>query len=259
MDLLDLINPDTVAMFLLYMVRTGAFLFVAPIFGGQGESRMLRMILGISLGFFIWKISDPVILPHMSLTLLAALGVREAIIGLVIGFSLRSIAAMLAVAGEIISHEMGFSMARALNPVTGTQSTPMAQLFESMAYLLILNLDIHHELIRIIRDSYNLVPVGHAFSFEPVYERLRVLIGTTINLGLQYASPVFGVMLLLTVTLMILSRAVQNINLMEFSFALRILLALIASLYFLGEGTPFLVQSFNTLLDMTRELFVGVT
>ena len=73
-------------------------------------------------------------------------------------------------------------------------------------------------------------------------------VARAIDFGLQYAIPIFGVMILLTVTLVVLARAVQNINLMEFSFGLRILLAFVASIYFLVEGAPFLEHVFEIVL-----------
>ena len=52
-----------------------------------------------------------------------------------------------------------------------------------------------------------------------------------------------------------LSRAVPNINLMEFSYGARILLAVLTAAYFLGEGMPFLVEIFETLLGRAKVLF----
>ena len=58
--------------------------------------------------------------------------------------------------------------------------------------------------------------------------------------------------------LVMLARAVPNINLLEFAFPLRIMLALTASIYFLTAGTPFLERMFEALLEQTRLLFTGV-
>ena len=51
------------------------------------------------------------------------------------------------------------------------------------------------------------------------------------------------------------NRAVPSINLMEFGFALRVLVALGALALFLGEGTPFLLQSFRGILDRAAAMF----
>jgi len=74
-------------------------------------------------------------------------------------------------------------------------------------------------------------------------------------LALQYALPLLSLMLLLSAGMVLLGRAVPAINLMEFGFALRVLLALGALALFLVEGTPFLLQTFRALLDGAAAMF----
>ncbi len=250
-------------LLLLNLIRVAAFFFAAPLFSAQRESRLLRIILGVSLGSFFWwvntdwtsQILNP--LEIRGLLDFAAMAIREGVIGLLAGFSLRAIVTVLSVAGEILAHEMGFSMSRVLNPVTGTSSTSMAQLFEIMAYLLLFQLNLHHQFLRVIESTFSFVPIGQGFNFAIVYMNLHEMLRDALEFGLMYAAPIFAVMILLTVTLVVLSRAVQNINLMEFSFGMRILLALVASIYFLEEGSPFLERVFVEIFTGARLLFAG--
>ncbi|MHC5065524.1 MAG: flagellar biosynthetic protein FliR, partial [Planctomycetota bacterium] len=106
-------------------------------------------------------------------------------------------------------------------------------------------------------SSYSFVPIGQEFDFSVVYLNIHEMLRRALELGLMYAAPIFAVMILLTVTLVVLARAVQNINLMEFSFGLRILLALVASVYFLEEGGPFLERVFVAIFSEARLLFAG--
>lgn len=243
---------------ILHMVRAGAFLSVIAIFGSGGDSRWLRMILMVAMGVMMWWTTGPDSVPMVTHPLdMVAMVSRELVLGLILGFAVRSMIVVLGIAGEVISHEMGFSMARIMNPDTGSASTPLAQLFETMGILLIFQLNLHHEVLRLLKSTYELVPVGKAFNYDLVFERLGTIIASAIEYGLQYAIPIFGVMILLTVTLVVLARAVQNINLMEFSFALRIMLGLSSSIYFLFEGVPFLERVFGELIGNARMMLVG--
>lgn len=241
----------------LHMVRAGAFLAVVPTFGSATSSRMLRLVLVLSLGAIMWWTEPTIIARPSGLFELGALAAREALVGVVAGFAVRLLMVILAIAGEIISQEMGFTMSRVMDPDTGVASTSMAQLFEVIGILLIFQLDLHHEMLRVLQHTYELVPVGEGFDFGVVYANLADMVAKAIEGGLRYAIPIFGVMLLLTATLIVLARAVQNINLMEFSFGLRILLALSASIYFMSEGTPFLARVFDDLLLDAHGLFEG--
>ena len=73
----------------------------------------------------------------------------------------------------------------------------------------------------------------------------------------MYAAPIFAVMILLTVTLVVLARAVQNINLMEFSFGLRIVLGIFAAIFFMGAGMPYLRELIDHILLAAHDLFEG--
>lgn len=241
----------------LHFARAAAFFATLPLFGVQSESLMLRLILAVSLASVFWWIGDKSTAPIDGLSGFAGLVVRETYVGLAAGFAVRLLTAALVTAGEVISHEMGFSMAQIVNPADGTSSPVTSQLFEVMGYLLLFQLDAHHEMIRVLQTAYEVLPVGQEFDVAPIANRLQIMIGDSIEYALHYAVPVMGVMVLVTATLVVLARAVPHINLLEFSFGLRIVLALLASAYFLTEGTPFLARMFESLLQQGRGLFVG--
>lgn len=239
----------------LHMVRTGAFVAVVPIFGRQRDSFFLRLVLSTALGAVFWWVGDQrVAIPHHLLAL-AVISLREGVVGFALGFAVSLLTSMLVSSGEIVSSEMGFAMARTMNPESGADATVVSQLFQVFAFLLILHFNLHHEVLRILADTFHSIPVGSTFDIAPICHGLLTMVSAMLVMALQYAFPVLGVMLLVTVGLVLLGRAVPAINLMEFSFAARILLALLASAWFLAEGTPFLTRSFASLLQGAAALF----
>lgn len=244
-----------VTSFLLHCVRVGAFFAVVPMFGRTADSAALRVALTLALGAIFWWVGDQVVEPPVHLLHLGMLSIREAIIGFALGFALSTLTSMLISAGEIISSEMGFSMARAINPDTGADTTVLSQLLQVVGFLLILHFDLHHDAIRILRETFTTCRVGEAFAFGPIWEGLRTLIAMSVMLALQYSLPILGIMMLLSVGMVLLGRAVPAINLMEFGFALRVLVAMALLAYFLVAGAPFLLETFSRLLDQCRAMF----
>lgn len=240
----------------LHQLRAGAFFAVVPLFGRQRDSFWLRLILAVAMGSVFWWVGDQHVELPGNLLALSVMGIREGVIGIALGFALYTMTAMLISAGEIISSEMGFSMARTMNPESGVDATVVSQLFQVIGFLLILQLDLHHEALRVLGDTFDACPVGQPFALEPIWLGLRTLMTGCLVLALQYSFPVLGTMLLLTVALVLLGRAVPAINLMEFGFALRVLLALLASAWFLTAGAPFLAAAFGSLLEGARGMFV---
>jgi len=243
---------------LLHFVRVGAFFVGQPMLGVTADSRMLRLVLMVSLGGLFFCASGMPLVRVTSVVELGFLAAREAVIGLSLGFAVRLMTATMSTAGEMISQEMGFQMAQIVDPVTGRSSPVVSQLFEAVALLLIFELDIHHRVLQTFGALYDVLPVGSGFSIDAVHAHLRDMVSASVVLGARYAMPVLGVMTLLTAVLIMLARAVPNINLLEFSFGVRILLALLASVWFLTAGTPFLESMFETILERARFLFAPV-
>ena len=45
---------DTLPEIALHFIRAGAFISVVPVFGSQASSRMLRVILALTIGSIMW-------------------------------------------------------------------------------------------------------------------------------------------------------------------------------------------------------------
>ena len=246
---------DYVTSLLLHLVRVGAFMAVLPFLGKQRDSMILRLALSTSMAVIFWWIGDQQIDAPRHLIELAVMGVREAFIGVALGFALATMTSMLASAGEFISSEMGFSMARTINPESGVSGTVISQLLQVVGVLMIFSLDLHHEALRTLERTFYACPVGEPFDLAPIWRGIVELVGGSVQLALQYAFPIMGSMLLVSTGLVLLGRAVPAINLMEFAFALRVLIALSGLTLFLVEGAPFLVESFTSILQRAAEMF----
>jgi flagellar biosynthesis protein FliR len=255
MDLL--LAQDYATSLLLHVTRTGAFFAVVPLFGRQIDSLILRLVLATALGAIFWWVGEQRVETPGNVLALGVMAVRECVIGTALGFALSTMTSMLVSAGEIVSTEMGFSLARSMNPESGIDATVVSQLLQVFGFLLILHFDLHHDALRVVEQTFQACRVGQPFDFAPIWEGLRALVGGSVQLALQYSLPILGLMMLLSVAMVLLGRAVPAINLMEFGFALRVLLALAASAWFLVEGTPFLLSAFQSVLHGAATMFPG--
>jgi len=250
-----LLAQDYANSLFLHIVRVGAFMAVVPLFGRQVDTMFLRLLLAVSLGGVFWWVGDQRVSAPDSLVALTVMAMREGIVGIALGFALSTMTSLLVSAGEVISSEMGFSMARSMNPESGVDATVVSQLLQVFGFLLILQFNLHHEALRVLEQTFRSCHVGEPFDLEPIWEGLKVLVVGSVDLALRYAFPILGLMLLLSVSMVLLGRAVPAINLMEFGFALRVLVAMGATAYFLVEGAPFLVRTFESILDGARAMF----
>ncbi len=253
---MDLLLAQDYAMSLfLHVVRVGAFFAVVPLFGRQADSMILRLVLAVSMGAVFWWVGDQRVDPPGNLFAMGVMALREGVVGVALGFALSTLTSLLVSAGEVVSSEMGFSLARTMNPESGVDATVVSQLLQVFGFLLILHYDLHHEALRVLEQTFQSCRVGQPFAIEPIWAGLAALVGGSVQLALQYSLPILGLMLLLSVAMVLLGRAVPAINLMEFGFALRVLLALGALAFLLAEGTPFLLSTFGAMFDGARAMF----
>ncbi len=248
---------DYVTALMLHFVRVGAFVAVLPLFGRQRDSLIFRLAMSTALAAIFWWVGDQRVVAPVHLLELGVMGAREALIGFALGFALSTMTSMLVSAGEFISSEMGFSLARTINPESGVNGTVISQLLQVVGFLLILSLDLHHEALRVMEQTFRACPVGEPFDYLPIWFGVVELVGGSVHLALKYSFPVMGTMMLVSAGLVLLGRAVPAINLMEFAFALRILIALSGLALFLVEGAPFLIQTFHGILERAAEMFQG--
>ena len=250
-----LLLQDYAVSLFLHVVRVSAFVAVLPLFGQQRDSFFLRLVLATSIGAIMWWVGDMRIdAPEKTLELVV-MAVRECLVGFALGFALSTMTTLLISAGEIISTEMGFSLARAINPESGVSATVVSQLLQTLGFLLILQLDMHHEALRVLEQTFESCRVGEPFDFEPIWRGIVTLVAGSVELALRYSFPIIGTMMLVSTGLVLLGRAVPAINLMEFGFALRIVIAMGAVTLFIGEGAPFLIQVFEAILEQARAMF----
>jgi flagellar biosynthetic protein FliR len=87
--------------------------------------------------------------------------------------------------------------------------------------------NLHLELVAVLRRSFEIVPVGVTLQWERVGELLVVGLGSTMwNLGVRIVLPTMLGILLVTIGLAFISRAVPEINVFMMGFGVQALIAL---------------------------------
>src|SRR5690625_1417857 len=118
--MLGLINLTYIPIFLLIFVRMLSFLVVMPLF----SYRTIPILYKIGLSFFLALTVFYTV--NASVTVINELYVlillKEALVGLLIGFIAYMILAAVQIAGGFIDFQMGFAIANVVDPQTGAQS-----------------------------------------------------------------------------------------------------------------------------------------
>ena len=245
------------SLFLLILSRWTGMIMLAPVFGARGVPAMVKLGLAASLSAIVYpliiadKPSIPVeLLPYIGLV------IKEIFVGLVIGFVIYMMTAVLTGAGQLIDFQMGFTMGASIDPVYGEQTPMMGNFQMILATMLLLATNSHHYLIAAMLKSYAYIPINPSALPNNITYYAQLIVHV-FSLAIQMALPVFGALLVSDVGVGLLSRTVPQLNIFSVVFPVKIIFGFVI----LFLATPFFGESvshlFNLNMSWILELYQG--
>ena len=231
-------SPEDIIFFFYVLARVAGLFLVAPLLSNQMMIRSTRIglmiftaaILAMTLYPDYRSTTPKYLLPELapgavtSMTVLAITVIKELAIGYILGFAFTIIYEGLMLAGQQVGVMIGLSVAEILDPISNTSQSLIAQLFTLTASLIIVTLDLHHVFIRIVANSFDVIPLG---TLNLPYEMLQdVTTGTTqlFTYALRYAAIPFVILFLVTIGLGFMGRVMPEMNIFMVGFPLKILI-----------------------------------
>lgn len=242
LDLVPLL--DRALTHIVLMLRVGAFLMAAPLFGARYVPLMPRIVMAFALPL---AIAGQVALPAPGqIATLAALPMMgaELLIGLVAGTVLTLLFSAAAFAGDRIANTAGLGFAAQFDPTAGGQTPVVSQVFSFGLLAVFVAANGHLVALRILLQSYVDHPPGSGIGPGLIAAGLAAG-GRMFALGLSLALPVMGLLVLLNLAVGVLTRSAPQFNVFSFGFPL----TMAATLLMLFVSAPFLGQGFVALGD----------
>ena len=245
---------EPIARVLLGALRAAMVLVMLPLLGGEGAPSPVRVLLSLMLGGLLVgaSASETFEMPATTTGLVLAAG-RELLLGLAMGFFCRVLLSAPALAGDLAAEQLGLKMAEDVDPFTRVPNTAPRRLYETALLLAFLAMRGHHDVLRALHQSYLSFPVGRL----TLPDGLGALIGSValcLRFAVIIAAPLFAVLLVGSLSLALLSRAVPELQVMTFGYPLRLLGALLlaATLF------PLVLRPGAKLLDALRSGLLGL-
>jgi flagellar biosynthetic protein FliR len=252
------VAPEFATAFMLVFARIGAMAMFLP---GFGES-VTPVRLRLSIVIFVTLITLPIVRADLPVGLAApGLGlvfIREMLIGIVIGLSIRLLASSLQIAGAIISQQLGFSTMTTLDPTgaDGGQSATLGNFMALMGVTLVLASDLHHVALTGLIGSYRAFAPGVIMPDADMLELALRVVTESFAAGLRIAAPflVFGIVF--NLGLGILSRMMPQLQVFFLALPASILLGTLIFILVIG---PMMDGYLAYLARMFELLIPGAT
>ncbi len=143
-------------------VRIMAFLRYVPVLDNSALTVRVRIILSLALAIIITPLI-PHPIPHDLLSLNSLiLTVEQILWGMLFGLMFQFLFLALQLAGQILSFNMGMSMAVMNDPSSGASTTVLAELINVYAILLFFAMDGHLLLVSVLYKGFTYWPIGNA-------------------------------------------------------------------------------------------------
>lgn len=188
--------PAQATTFLILFARVGAVLMLLPVFSEDAVPGKIRLMLALGMSAGLWGLIGPRIAPVAEdSAALPGILIGEILTGLAIGMIIKIMFMAAAMAGSIISYQIGLSSALINDPAQGGQAAVLSKLVSVAAAVVCMGMGVHHLWIAAIAHSYTMFPVGGLPPAADFAQLAILTIGKAMSLSISLAAPllVYGI------------------------------------------------------------------
>jgi flagellar biosynthesis protein FliR len=255
LDVLEAVLTHELGLSVWPFFRVAGVLMVAPVFGARLVPVRIRLAMAVTATLAL----SPLVPMTQEFTLSLASGitvVQEVIIGVAMGFCLQMIFDALIMAGQTIAMSMGLGLATMIDPQRGISVPVISQFFVILGMLIFLALGGHLATIRLIADSFAILPVGRPLSMEGIF--MVANWGSQLFAGaLRIALPAATALLIANIAFGVMSRAAPSLNLFAVGLPAGLLIGFVLLLLNIEHLSGLLAEFLQVTLTMLAEMLAA--
>jgi type III secretion protein T len=198
----------------LCTTRIYAAMLVLPATNDQLLHGQTRNAMALGFGLFVAWGQPPGLLEGLSVVQIVTIGLKEAFIGLLIGFAMSTIFWAAEGIGMLIDNQAGYNNVQQQNPLSGQQSTPVGNLLSQLAIVAFYMLGGMLVFVGLLLDSYQWWPlIGTLPDWPVLLERfLPAEIENYAETVLKIAGPVIVTLMLIDLGIGLLGKAAEKLE-----------------------------------------------
>lgn len=228
-------GQDIIFFFYVLARVTGLFL-VAPLLANQSVPMMTRIFLVVIMTMMLAMVLYPDYRGQSARFLISELGedgapsflmlgittLKEVAVGYCIGLAFVIIYEAMMLAGQVVGFMVGFSVSEVFDPLSNVSQGLVGQLFVLTASLLILALDLHHEFLRLLANSFTILPLGEYHMPYGLVEDFTRGSGRLFVYGMKIGALPFVISAIVTIGLGFMARVMPEMNVFVLGFPIKI-------------------------------------
>jgi len=215
--------------FLLALARvSGVVVFVPlPGFSAGPDASRIMLALALTMALFpAWPTFAAESGPTLAVGRIVGGIVAETLFGVTLGLAIAFLLEGMQLAAQVLGLQAGYSYASTVDPTTQADTTTLQLMAQLLAGTLFFAFGFDRQVLRTLARSLESEP-GRAFSLDGRAIAAIVHLGAAIfATGLQLAIPVLALLVLVDIAFGVLGRLHAQLQLLSFTFAIKMLTAL---------------------------------
>lgn len=242
--------------FLLVFIRLTGFFVTAPIFATKGVPNQFKIAFAFLLAVISFSYVPATQQIPLDLTFIMYV-LKEALIGVILGFICELLFYTIQVAGGLMDMQMGFAMANVIDPRSGIHIPITGSFKNILATLYFLSINGHHLLIRGIISSYEAIPIDNvwvALGNEQVLNFFARVFANMFSSAFLLAAPIIVSLFLVDLSLGIIAKSVPQFNIFVVGLPIKMIVSFL--LLFVVMPAFFVIMSslFQKMFEAMSEM-----
>lgn len=257
-DLLFLLSPKNLILFMVIFTRMGGLMVSAPLFSTFPIPPQLKawFIATVTFVIFPFIMAKSHFLMPTSTSELFVILLKEFMIGYIIGFLANLIFIGIEMTAEIISIQMGVSMAQALDPASGEHTPVIAQAYSFLAAMVFIGINAHQQLFSAVYKSFQTIPIGYGFLLNgTMVKQILFMSGQMFTIAISVALPIFGVLLITDVLLGFIAKMMPQMNIFMVGMPLKIYVGLLLILILIQPTIEYITVLMSNFIQQISLIF----
>ena len=226
-ELIARFGEQHVAAFVLVLARVGPLFVLAPLFSSKLVPARVRGIVAVALAIGIAPVvSQGVALP-LGVYDLFWLVLKEMLVGATFAFAIGALFAALSTAGSFLDTSIGFSYGSLVDPLTGSQSSVLAQAYALVGTLVFIAIGGDGWVVQGLARTYDLVGLEQAPDLGRLISSADSVFGAIFTSALEVAGPVMLALILTDAAFGVVSRVVPQLNVFAVGFPAKVVVGLL--------------------------------
>ena len=236
--LIEQFGEQHTAGFVLTLGRIGPLFVLAPLFSSKLIPTRAKMIVAMALAVGLYPIaigSQKIPTDAMEM---GGLMIKEILVGLAFAFALSALFAAVSTAGSFLDTMIGFSFGSLVDPITGTQSPVLSQMYSLVGVAIFVVIGGDAWVIRGLSSTYEMVPLNAMPDIGAMAAGAQHVFAQIFISAIEVAAPVLLAVIITDAGFGVVSRVMPQLNVFAVGFPAKILVGFVM----IGASLPFVAD-----------------